>query len=98
MRLHAVTWLVILGAMLKLAVLAIAHADLVAAVVYADRLQLIDPGLMLGVITPSMAWNLRDLAQTAALVGAAFWIEALVRIHGRLHYLNRKIPGEKIRA
>ena len=96
MRLHPVTWLMIMGAMLKLGVLAVSMAGLIASVVYieADSLAPIDTAFLLGVITQPMSWNLRDLAQAAALVGVAFWVEALVRINRRLVELNSQAMGK----
>jgi len=100
MRLHPVTWLMIIGVMLKLGVLAITLAGLVASVVYVetDGMRPEDAAFMLGAITEPMAWNLRELAETALLVGTAIWIEALVRLHGRLQHLNTQALGEKAHA
>jgi D-arabinose 1-dehydrogenase-like Zn-dependent alcohol dehydrogenase len=100
MRLHPVTWLMIVGVMLKLGVLAITLASLVASVVYVetDGMRAEDAAFLLGVITAPMAWNLRELAETTLLVGTAFWIEALVRVHGRLQFLNTQTLGEKAHA
>lgn len=97
MRLHPVTSLMIVGVMLKLSVLAISLAGLVAWVIHDDA-ELIEPASMLGAIIQPMSRNLRGLAEAAAMAGAAFWVEALVRVHGRLQHLNLQASEEKAHA
>lgn len=100
MRLHPVTSLLLVGAMLKLAVLTYHFAGLVEIVVHTERyfLQPVDPEFVLGSMTQPMSSTLRELAEVTGLVWGAIWVEGLVRVHGRLKRFNLKAGERKAHA
>lgn len=91
MRLHPVTWLIVLAAGLSLSADLILWAWVARSTL--DSLSTIDgPALSavswLRVLGPMVAWRIKISAGTLEMLGAAVLVEGLSRIHRRLRARN----------
>ena len=89
-RLHPVTWLLLLTAGLSLAadVILCAWGGQSALTMLTASDQALSAKGWLIVLAPTVAWLLKTIATTLGLLAMAVWVEALSRIHRRLRARN----------